>query len=527
MIQANKILPDDVLLKYEDRNSEEYGLFAPAFRLDAFRRDAFRSLSPSYFAFLFLFLMMSSSVFWLTSRQSYSAIWPNQVVYYLILTFHIGYRLKKSGTLCLLSPDSFFLLLYTLFHLGYVTLFSMNIVPSSAEIFYYEQSIPKSMYVINLGIIGFLCGFEFMAIKRPKADYVCCISIPSFSWKIFGLGVILLGLIMHLLGLVMLGFDTISIYGYEAIQNSFRYANYLTVLILSFSVPAMGIGITIYAISSALRDGKLNSSSLGLGLIASCFIIVILEGDRGPIVSFGIVLLIIRHFFIKPVKIRVLLILALAAVFLFAFLGVVRTVVFSPDKMLAEYQQKRSEGMVTWYSPFVEMGGSFLVVNITTQDVPSVEPYWMGASWKDAVIHVIPFLQGYLMNLGLARWSPSQWITTTYFGPESAGRAFTVAAEGYLNLGYIGVFVETFMVGLFLRGLMIYFAKQPSVVRGLIMLGCMVPLLLVTRNNLNIVFSFCVHYSLLAFFLGLFFKNEYVFVMDHVGFTNGNEIVND
>lgn len=176
--------------------------------------------------------------------------------------------------------------------------------------------------------------------------------------------------------------------------------------------------------------------------------------------------------------------------------------------MLEEYKYQKTARQLGWYSPFVEMGRSYAVVAIITNDVPNQEPYWKGASWRNAAFHIVPFLQGFTYRLGLSTWGPSEWLTTTYFGTESAGTGFTVAAEGYLNFGLLGAFIELMLFGLFIRWLTVKFSKNPSAVWAFIMLGCLGPSIMVVRNHVNLVTNKYAQVVVLALLINLFLGNE-------------------
>jgi len=432
-----------------------------------------------------------------------------QMLYYLILGIHLVKRMREGGYANIISPDICFLAFYTLVHLGYMSLYSLRVVPYSTEVIYFDSGIPDALLAINIGLIGFLFGSEIFCSRNKKIIQSHYVAVPRRGWGGVGLVFMFTGLLFHLLGLYTLGYGLISQYGYAAIGNVNMYTNSkFTIYSLQLSVNVMVLGIVIYSLYSALRYQKLFKSKIAMVTAVSFILLMILEGDRGPVLKFGLPILFVRHYFIKQIKVKYLLIMFLGLGVLFAAIGVSRTVIFSPSSMLKEYQYQKGAGGVAWYSPFVELGSSFNTLNITVHEVPSAEPYWKGASWRDALIHIVPFLQGYTLRKGISTWQPSQWVTTTYWGEERAGRAFTVVAEGYLNFGFIGVFMELFLLGAFLRWLTIMFSKNPSAFWGFIMLGCMGPVILSVRNHLNLVTNVCMQVFVLSFLLNIFFGND-------------------
>lgn len=461
-------------------------------RMDDFCRDSLRKRSWVYMAWLILALALSGMVYTFYQDSPSTSMIPLQIVYYLILGVHLIFRFKAGGRANILAPDVVFIFFYTCFHLGYVTLYSLNIMPYSDDVFFYARSIPKALFIINLGLISFLLGYEIISRKTGMPIQSKLTTIPRFSWCALGIILMTASILMHFLGLATLGLHNIQRYGYAAISGAYRYSSYFTVLMLAKSTMLMVLGLVIYLISSSLRYRKLFKSKIALTLVIMYIVIVILEGERGTVLKLCLPMFMIRHYFIKRIRIRYLLIFFIIGIFIFVGLGVVRKTVFKPLKMWDEYKYQEEAGMTSWYNAFAEMGQSFLVVVITCNDVPNIEPYWKGASWGSAAIHMVPFLQGIAMRRGLIRWEPSEWVTTTYYGPERAGRGFTVAAEGYLNFGYVGTFIELLFLGLFIRWLTVRFSSNPSAMWALIMFGCLGPLIMVIRNHLNLLTQPCV-----------------------------------
>lgn len=482
-------------------------------RLREFCDDSLRRISVGYLVWLLVAMCLSILVYKISRGTTGIALFPSQMVFYLVLSIHLLCRYKKLGMSFILAPDVCFTVFFTLIHLGYISLYTAGIVPFSEEAIYFEQANQKALFAINIGLIGFLFGFE-IRLSRGKNDQTSLmVYLPSHGWGIMGISLLGIGLLMHLVGLYTLGFYLISSYGYAAIAGAYRFgASYFTIFCLNISILVIASGIMVYLVYSSLLYGKLFQSKLVLFLVVISFMIVILEGDRGPVLRFGLPILLVRHFLIKRIRLRFLLIIGLLTLFMFTALAVVRTTVFKPSQMIQEYQFQKSD--LQWYSGIVELGGSYNTLNVTVHEVPHNEPYWKGASWRDSIVHIVPFLQGFAVRRGFAHPSPSKWVTDTYWGPQRAGRGFSVTAEGFLNFGFLGVFAELMICGIFLRWLMAFFSLKPSACRALILFGCFALVVLVIRNHFNLLWAAAANIMVLSWILNLFFGNKAVLTLD-------------
>lgn len=476
--------------------------------IEKFRTDCFRSCSLLYYIWLTVALLLSFAVYNFLDYDSIQSIWLPQILFWIIVAVHFFGRLKASKD-NILSPDIVFIFFYALVHLGYISFYSFGLLPYSEMVFYFESAITKALLIINIGLVGFIFGYEAVRAKSLYFKPIRKLAMPGQLWG--GIGVLLLmsGILMHIVGLILLGPTLIKNHGYAAIAGAYRYTDsYLTILFLRVSIPLIVIGLVIYVIYSSLRYARLFKSKFTLGLVVLAFAFMIMEGDRGPVLKLTLPILLVRHYFIKPIKLKYIVTIFLILVTVFSTLSVVRSIVFNPSKMLEEYKYHESSGNIGWYSAFAELGGSFVVVNITAHEVPVNEAYWKGATWRDSMFHMVPFLQGFTLKKGWSTWAPSRWVTTTYFGPNASGRGYTVAAEGYLNFGYVGVFVELMFLGLFIRWLTVKFCKSPSQMWALIMIGCLGPTILVIRNHLNLLTDVCVQVFVFAMILNLLCGNE-------------------
>lgn len=480
-------------------------------RLGWFFQDSLHSTSVTYIVWLMVGLLIALSAYSIWSNSPLASIGPALLVYYVIVIVHVIYRLRSGGKAVALAPDMLFLLFYTMFHLGYITLYAIGQAPYLTDVFWYESSIPIMMLVVNLGLLGFLFGFEIISPRRGKPVLQEPLKIPKWNWGIFAISVLIGALVLHLICLSFV-MDLVLYYGYVVIANIGRYSSDRLQIFMWLSNLLAVFGTTIYVVSSALRHGKLFGSKIGLGLILTFVAIYILEGDRGYIVQLLLPTLLIRHYFIKRIKIRYLIVLFLAALGVFIAISLVRTIVFDPIKMLEELKYRKGAAEASWKSPFYEAGYSIRVTNITCQEVPSVEPYWMGQSYISAILHTVPFLEGYMAREGLRGpdhgYHPSQWITWTYKGREASGMGYSIVTEGYLNFGLPGAFLELVIFGVFLRWLTMQFSKRPSAARGFFMLVCMGVTIMSIRNHLHTVTSLYTQAFIVAVFLKYLCGNE-------------------
>lgn len=480
-------------------------------RFMEFSQDSFRKISLLYLAWLAVGLLMVLGAYFPWRSSPLSSIRPAILVYYIIASVHVIFRFKAGGRANVLAPDILFLFFYTMFHLGYVTLFSLGLIEYSNFVFFYESVIPQSLLVVNLGLVGFLFGYELLGAKGGEPIVQQPVKIPTRYWGIFGIAVMIIALAMHLIPLSMMDPNLLLRYGYAAIQDARRYIPHTVAMFLSQSSRVMLFGLVIYLVSSALRYGKLFRSKLALGLVITFAAILIMEGERGWILKLGIPILLVRHYFIKRIRIRYLAVFFVATLILFAGMAVVRTIVFQPAKMLQEYKYQKGAGVIDWRSPFLEMGGSFNVTTRTCHDVPLVEPYWKGKSYLSAALHTIPFLEGFFYRMGLMvsyEYQPAMWVTYKYHGVEGSGLGFTLPTEGYLNFGYPGAFFELMLFGLFIRWITKKFCRKPSAAWAFIMFGFLAAIIGVIRSQIGVITGLCFQILIVAGLLSWFLRSE-------------------
>jgi hypothetical protein len=486
-------------LGHEESSPEDLG--AVTVGLATFRRDALRRFSLAYVAWLVVAGVACYVVYSAYGEDPDGAILPSLLLYGVVSVVHVGYRVLYTGRAVALAPDLVVLLTYTLFHLGYVTLYGLDLVPFLSWILFFPSAVPESLFVINVGLVSFLLGFELLGSGKGRAP-PCRQPVSSSDWAGVGTVLLVAAVGLHLVALVLLGADYLAEHAYVGIQRTSRYASYSLGLLFAVSTLCYLTGVVIHCGASALQKRRLFSSRIALGATLGLMALFLLEGDRLPLLDLGIIIILVRQYLLKPFSPWVLLGVVLASLFIFAALREVRSsVILDPSAMLEEYEYQTEAEELTWKAPFVEMGGSFVAVNITVHEVPDRVAYWNGASWASAVMHAVPFAQGVLSARGLVNESPSVWVTESYFGERAAGRGFTLAAEGYLNLGVLGVILELGAVGLSLRWLMRRFAVVSAPHRGMVFLVAVAIMTAAVRQHLNLIIAPIVYAALLAYLL--------------------------
>lgn len=467
--------------------------------------DSLSPVSFGYLAFLFLSLVLVVGVHFLTLRGApESSVRPAVAVYFFILAVFLIRRLRHNRA-NILAPDVAFVLLYTAFHYGYLFFWSLGILPYSTGIFWSARHIPVSMLVTNLGFLGFLFGYELSSPWSYTPSGIKGVFIPSQGWAVWGGLFMVIGVLMHVTVIGIMGIAIFQQAGYTVAARMRQYGGAISIL-WDNSMRVVLMGSVAYCLYSALRYGRLFANKWMAIWPITFLLLITLEGDRGPLVMLGAPILLIRHYFVKRIKWRWLVVLTVVMLALFTVIGKGRGVAFAPGKILQIFFMAKEAGKVHWTDPFVELGGSWRTVNMTALLVPENEPHWHGRSWMQSAIHAVPFLEGILLRkFGFAfAGSAATWLVETFFWKGASGTGFSVAAEGYLNFGYFGAFIQCFFVAVFMRRILVYFSKKPSPVSAFVLLTMMGLLLRLPRAALSAITPYLFQAIVIAVFLKIF-----------------------
>ena len=164
-----------------------------------------------------------------------------------------------------LAPDLLFLTAYALFHFGYLTFWALGIVPELHNVFWFPALYPKTMFIVNLGIVGFLFGYE-LAAPRGKNYGFNTIQLPTASWILVGLLLMMFAVSIFLVAIIQVGLEALTAVGGRAFSE---IRGFQRLWVLKDQIFALGFGI--YIISVALRHGRLFKGKLGIIIFAIYF----------------------------------------------------------------------------------------------------------------------------------------------------------------------------------------------------------------------------------------------------------------
>ena len=358
-----------------------------------------------------------------------------------------------------------------------------------------NHNIAKTISIAGLGIVAFFLGVS----GKPSK---CIVENRNFGYSKSLIQVLTyLSIFFYILFLLNSGSYIFGAYVNDGTWLAAYSAKLFNVCLFS------ALGVELHRIlQSNIRGNVL--TYLGsfhrplLILTAFHILFSIFVGDRGPIITYSILLLSV--FFIKFHRLsflKVLTLIVLLSAF-FTIVGEARTRVLGEGFGARISSASQEVQTLKWFdesvpgSGFIELALSVRTLAVTVRDVPQEFSYQNGMFQIQQLVSVIPGLQG-LLNKLLYDGDPiyngsANFITyLIHRSPVDYGDGSSVIADLYLDFSGVGVVVVMFLFGLFISRIELdfYLGNIRFGFRFLVFLTYLANSIYLSRSTLMLEFS--------------------------------------
>ena len=379
-----------------------------------------------------------------------------------------------------LSPDVVFVLMFSVFHFGYIMYYAFGLVVYDHEVFFNAEKVPSAVFFSQCCLAAFLVAYELAGalypLRRTAAQLTPCDRriIPASQAIVVTAVVFMLAAMVSVgIGRLMQDYSLMTKIGYTPLGRFFWVAHSIGV-----------VGLVLHCAASGLTRRRAMSGLLFPIFALGFIVFVLLLGDRGGFIQLAIIPLVAYYYFQNKIRWRWAAGMVLALMFVMGVVGRARTrVTLDVRGMLQEYQYQASGAQLDFFSrTLIEFGVSLKTVVIGMDLVPAQRPYLLGRSHLDglqyAVPNIIPGLVRGGQGLGV-------WLNEAAFGSLrwTWGRGGSIAMEAYVNFGFLGGIVWFVGVGALYRIVYERFLARPNLIRAVLLFAAIVCLMLWVRNT--------------------------------------------
>jgi len=346
--------------------------------------------------------------------------------------------------------DVLFLLGFSIVHFQWPIMLvfrgtSLNIPPS---ILSNVQYINYGTWLSAIGGVSWLLGYSFLPIKEKKykmEHYFNYKRLIWFTWFLF------------LAFIITSGKDYLSGGIYKGSEKDIAGAGiapYVQVLYL-FCILLLTSFVIVekkrYHSSNPLR-WLFSLDKRYLVLAVSHILLYLSVGDRGGGLALLMAFCVLFGSFVRPIKLKELLVLILFGALLMKVIGIGRHSNFDENILSAGLNKiEISSG----YDITLELANSCRTLYLALSHVPEEHDFFYGKLMLGNSLAAIPFAQQtYLKMTGDAAYelgSPG-YLTYLVYGPyPPTGVGSTIIADIYLNFGFIGVILLMLILGMFFK----------------------------------------------------------------------------
>jgi oligosaccharide repeat unit polymerase len=420
----------------------------------------------------------------------------------LVLLFMWSLWSWKLVTRSLFDPYVLFFISVTLFNAGQVILEVFNLNEGGIlKGMFPPGTLLKTLFLVLIGIGLLHSGAMLGALtkrsehKYPKKYNNGVSSTQAVRWVGWFF------LFISLVPAFIIIRDNITVVmeaGYSALfqQKSITSFEAAPRVLATFLVPA-----TLFLLAGS--EGRKSLVWVSTIIIINYTLVFFFMGSRAWAAMPLIAYLWLRHRIIRPIRVPVLL--SIAIFLLFFIFPIVREVRNLPGEERVSFDFLAKTFSLT-ENPLIgtisEIGGSMRTIAHTIELVPSVRSFDMGVGYLYSLFTILPNLF-WDVHPTVARGLAGDWLTWTV-EPVTAflggGVGFSCFAEAYLNFGWIGILVIPFLIGYSLSKFVLWAVTSGDPAKLAMIASFLAFILFYARGESAYTVRPLVWYSLLPFF---------------------------
>lgn len=429
-----------------------------------------------FYIFFLLFYIFLNTVLYLNSSYFYEIEYIFLLPSVLLLILFFFFKKINNRNVDWFAVDSIFIVMFYLFHFGYLYLYAFGLQEYDSEVFWDNRYTYKAVHLLSMSCSSFLLGFYLISQNTNLNKNELIIDRVD--------GVYLLSKIFVISAFLMFWLPILSI-------SSVAFSDYKSLISVGELSPIGKLyWIGQYVGVGALALYYLCKVNLGKKFFDGFFSVIpflyiigyFIIGDRGGFIFYSVIPIIIFNLFYKKINIWKAFLIGVLILISSAIIASSRVESnFNPFDAYSSYQNKKSDNILI--ESVSEFGKSFKTVPIIMSYIPEKYDYWYGKSYLDAFLITFPSLFSTRKSESIAAW-----LTETAFGKDTYGRGGSITMESYGNFGGIGsIFFFTFL-GMFSAFLYKKYRYSSSLIYAVAYVSLVASLCLWMRNSSSIVF---------------------------------------
>ncbi len=310
-----------------------------------------------------------------------------------------------------------------------------------------EQIMMMGLIAINVAIFMWMIGFTYIT-KRPLHHYQTKRYFDSRRYiRVQLLFVSFSVIVMFLYLLKIQYFSSLGSYGISGkrmVQIGSKYGNVTTYGYLRFAGDFLATSTIVQAVYYYHYKRTQRNLQVLIGLFILATIIPFAASARGEILYLVMSILIVRHYAVRMVTPKFMLLLTVAMFILLGFLGILRVQAYSGNNAPDTSVLDATMHTLVYNAHFIGVGKTSVIVS----EMPDSENFLYGKTYATTLIAPIPRVL----------WPDKPIVrsgrfvgTYLYHKPTFSGVPPGFIGEAYMNFGWPGLFIFMLVFGFFCK----------------------------------------------------------------------------